>query len=156
MPGTDQVVILYTDTSDSALANQARMTLRVQNAGAAFDLTDLTLRYWFTDDGQSDFIAEIDYAAQGNGADFDKADVNVTFAEEFGSNYALIAFTGGDNVGAQGVVEQVQVRIHTNGYATLDQSNDFSFSADGAAVTNRNITPYINGTQAGGCVPQPP
>jgi len=152
MPGTDQVGIVYTERGDGS---QASMTLRIENAGAAFDLTDLTIRYWFTDDNQTDFIAEIDYAAQGNGADFDKADVNVTFAEEFGSNYALIGFTGGDSVASGGVVEQVQVRIHTSGYAMLDQSNDFSFSDGGAAISNRNITPYINGVQAGGCVPLP-
>lgn len=157
MPGTDQVVILYTDRGNGSVnANQATMTLRVQNDGAAFDLTDLTMRYWFTDDGQSDFIAEIDYAAQGNGGSLDKADVSVTFAEDAGSNYALIGFTGGDNVGAGAEVEQVQVRIHTSNYAMLDQSNDFSFSGNGSAIANRNITPYINDVQVGGCVPLPP
>jgi endoglucanase len=156
MAGTDQVVILYTDRGNGSVnANQATMTLHVQNAGAAFDLTDLTMRYWFTDDGQSDFIAEIDYAAQTNGSSFSKTDVSVTFAEESGSNYALIGFTAGDSVGPEGV-DQVQVRIHTNNYAMLDQSNDFSFLGNGSATANRNITPYINGVQVGGCVPLPP
>ena len=156
MAGTDQVVIVYTDRGNGSVnSNQATMTLKVQNDGAAFDLTDLTMRYWFTDDGLSDFIAEVDYAAQTNGSSFSKTDVSVTFAEESGSNYALIGFTAGDSVGPEGV-DQVQLRIHTNSYQMLDQSNDFSFSGGGTAIDNRNITPYINGVQVGGCVPLPP
>jgi len=155
LPGTDQVVIVYTDRGNGSVnANQATMTLQVQNDGAAFELTDLSMRYWFTDDGQSDFIAEIDYAAQAGGANI-KDDITVTFAEESGSNYALIGFSAGSTVGPEGV-DQVQVRIHTNNYAMLDHSNDFSFLGNGSATPNRNITPYINGVQVGGCVPLPP
>jgi hypothetical protein len=38
----------------------------------------------------------------------------------------------------------------------LTQTNDFSFSAGATAAPNRNITPYVSGTQVGGCVPIPP
>jgi len=150
---TSSVVIVYTDGAKGA-NNQAQMTLHVNNSGPTFDLTDLTIRYWFTDDGLGDFIAEIDYASQGNGMG-NKGDVSVTFGKESGSNYASIGFTAGNPVGPEGV-DQVQVRLHTSDYKTLDQSNDFSFLGSAAAVANTNITPYVNGTQVGGCVPLPP
>jgi endoglucanase len=155
MAGTAQVSIVYTDRGNGSItATNASVGIQVQNDGAAFDLTDLTIRYWFTDDGLSDFTADVDYAAQAGGANI-KDDVSVTFGEEFGSNYAAIGFTAGGSVGDEGV-EKVELRIHTSGYQPLDQSNDFSFSADADAVANPNVTPYINGVQVGGCVPLPP
>jgi len=149
------VVIVYTDRGKGASDNQATMTLKVQNDGMAFDLTDLTIRYWFTDDGAGTFIGEIDYAQQANGSSFSKSDVTVTFGQESGSNYATIGFTGGDNVATNASVDQVQLRLHTTDYKMFDQSNDFSYQGSAAAVANPNITPYINGTQVGGCVPVP-
>ena len=152
---TSSVVIVYTDRGNGAAAsNQATMTLHVNNSGPAFDLTALTIRYWFTDDGLGDFTAEIDYASQSNGMG-NKGDVSVTFGKESGSNYASIGFTAGGSVGPEGV-DQVQLRLHTNDYKMLDQSNDFSYLGSAAAVANANITPYVNGTQVGGCVPLPP
>lgn len=158
--GTDQVVINYTDRSNgSSSANQASMTLSVVNNGASFNLPDLTIRYWFTDDGAGDFnncsdCANVDYAAQSGGASITDA-VTVTFGEESGSNYAEIGFESGNAVGPEGV-EQVQLRVHTSNYQTLNQANDFSFLAGATAAPNRNITPYVNGTQVGGCVPIAP
>ena len=134
---------------------QASMVLHIDNKGAAFDLKTLTIRYWFTDDGAGTFIGEIDYAQQANGSSFSKSDVTVTFGQESGSNYATIGFTGGDNVATNASVDQVQLRLHTTDYKMFDQSNDFSYQGSAAAVANPNITPYINGTQVGGCVPVP-
>jgi hypothetical protein len=152
--GEDDVVIVYTDRADAVMFNQATMVLQVENNGASFDLSDLTMRYWFTDDGLSDFTGDIDYASPGGGQDI-KSNVTVTFGEENGSNYAAIGFTTtGVTVGPEGV-DTVQLRIHTSGYQMLDQSNDFSFSANADEIQNRNITPYINGVQVGGCIPMP-
>lgn len=151
---TSAVVIVYTDRGNGAAAsNQATMVLHVNNSGPSFDLTDLTIRYWFTDDGLSDFTADIDYAAQGGGMG-NKEDVTVMFGEQGGSNYAAIGFSEGGPVGPEGV-DTIQVRLHTNDYKMLDQSNDFSYLGSAAAVANANITPYVNGTQVGGCIPLP-
>ncbi|MEO8182869.1 MAG: cellulose binding domain-containing protein [Deltaproteobacteria bacterium] len=152
---TSSVVIVYTDRSNGAAASSnLTMTLHVNNSGPAFDLPDLTIRYWFTDDSLGDFTSDIDYAQQSNGMG-NKEDVTVTFGRESGSNYAAIGFTAGGPVGPEGV-DQVQVRLHTGDYKMANQSNDFSFLGSAAAVANANITPYVNGTQVGGCVPLPP
>jgi hypothetical protein len=57
---TSSVVIVYTDRGKGPADNQATMTLHVQNDGASFDLADLTMRYWFTDDGVGTFTFDID------------------------------------------------------------------------------------------------
>jgi len=153
---TSSVVIVYTERGNGKITDSnATMTLRIDNKGAAFDLKNLTIRYWFTDDGVGAFTSDIDYAKQTNDSSFSKSDVTVTFGQESGSNYATIGFSAGDNVPTNGSVEQVQVRLHTSDYKMFDQSNDFSYQGMAAAVANPNITPYISGTQAGGCVPLP-
>lgn len=157
---SSSVIINYTDrTEGNSSTNQASMTLSVQNNGPSFNLPELTLRYWFTDDGVADFTncsdcADIDYAQQSGGVDI-SGSISVTFGEEFGSNYAELAFSTGDPVETGGVVNEVQLRLHTSSYQTLEQSNDFSFAANASGVPNPNITPYVNGVQVGGCVPVP-
>ena len=152
---TSSVVIDYTDRSDGKV-NQASMTLHVQNNGPAFDLTDLTMRYWFTDDGLGPFTLEVDYAQLSGGQPIEKSAVTSMFGTESGSNYVQIGFTAAGNVAMGGAVDQVQVRFHTGDYKDMDTSNDFSFQGGASGTPNANITPYVNGTQVGGCVPLPP
>jgi hypothetical protein len=149
LPASD-IVILYRNRADGASTQEPSMVLGVQNAaGASFDLTDLAIRYWFTADGTSNFIPTIDYAT------VDQSSISVAFGQESGSDYAEMTFTGGGTIGAEGVRE-LQLRFHANPYQALNQTNDFSFLA-GATSTpltaNRNITPYLNGEQVGGCIP---
>lgn len=152
----DDLLVLYRDrTNGEASSNVISMEIGVQNLGApTFELTDLTLRYWFADDGFPSFVADVDYATQ-NAATVVTSAVSVTFGEEPGASYADIGFTSGGPVGPEGV-QQIQIRLHTAVYDILEQTNDFSFIPGASTDTpNRNITPYIAGVQAGGCVPEP-
>lgn len=151
---TDDVVILYRDRSNGAgSTNEPTLVLSVENDGAAFDLPQLTIRYWFTADGAGGFTGDIDYAQLGGaGAEA----VSVSFGQELGSDYAELSFSGGGNVATGGVVQEVQLRFHGNPYQDMEQTNDFSFVSPATMfIPNRNITPYVNGVQAGGCVPMP-
>lgn len=150
---SDQVVILYTNrASGETTGNQASMDLSVRNDGAPFELTALTIRYWFTADGLSGFTGNVDYASQSGGQQLNGVTVN--FGQERGSDYAEIGFDSGGSVGSEGV-QSVQVRIHTGDFQQLNHANDFSFVAVADAAANRNLTPYVNGVQVGGCVPIP-
>lgn len=150
---TDDVVILYRNRATAGTTNEPSMVLSVENNGAAFDLPQLTIRYWFTADGAGEFSGNIDYANLGGAG---SEAVSVSFGQESGSEYAELAFSGGANVAAGGTVQEVQLRFHGNPYQDMDQANDFSYIAAASALApNRNITPYINGMQAGGCVPNP-
>jgi len=154
---TDDIVVLYEDrTRGTASDNEPSMVLQVQNpSGMSFPLSDLAIRYWFTADGTSNFIATVDYATINNQGDRLTA-INISFAQEFGSDYAEMTFTATDPIGPQGI-SQLQMRFHAEPYAPLNQTNDFSFlSGAPTATPNRNVTPYLQGMQVGGCVPIPP
>jgi hypothetical protein len=149
---TDDIVVLYQDRkANEAMTNEPSMVLRVQNpAGTSFPLSDLAIRYWFTADGTSKFIAAIDYATVSG--------IQTSFGQEFGSDYAELTFTGSDSIGAEGI-DQLQLRFHADPYTTMNQTNDFSHLSGATAeagTPNRNITPYLRGEQVGGCVPIPP
>jgi hypothetical protein len=149
---SDQVLITYEDRSaGAAMDNEPSMRLGVENTGAAFNLSALTIRYWFTADGASGFTGNIDYSSVAGGS----ASVSVSFGEELGANYAELSFSGTDMVGPEGV-DEVQLRFHGNPYQDMSQTNDFSFIASAPnGTSNRNITPYVSGVQVGGCEPLP-
>lgn len=152
-----QLVIVYEDRrTGAASTNEPSMVLSVQNpSGTSFDLSTLTIRYWFTADGAGSFMGNIDYA-QLDGQQSLSGAVQVSFGQDFGSDYAELSFTSTASVGAQGV-NQVQLRFHGNPYQDMNQTNDFSFLSGAMAPTpNRNITPYLNGAQVGGCIPAGP
>lgn len=153
----DDILILYRDRNEGAAStSEPSMVLSVENpGGASFPLSDLAIRYWFTADGTSDFIGTVDYATIDGQGDI-KGSVVVSFAQEFGSDYAELTFPSlTDEIGAGGVRE-VQLRFHADPYQSMNQLNDFSFlSGVDTATANRNVTPYLQNVQAGGCVPGP-
>jgi len=147
------VVIVYRDRSEAPTFNQMTMVLSVQNTGPTFALGDLTIRYWFTAEGVGPFSFNVDYATL-TGQQNLAGSTQVTFGQEFGSDYAEIAFSSSDTVDAGGVRE-IQLRMYGDGYPQLNQANDFSFLAGASDAPNPNITPYVSGEQVGGCVPVP-
>lgn len=153
----DDILVLYRDrTSGAVSTNEPSMVLSVQNpGGTSFPLSDLAIRYWFTADGNSNFIATVDYATL-NGQQNINGSIQISFGQEFGSDYAEMTFpTLTDTVGPEGIRE-LQLRFHADPYAPLNQTNDFSFLSNAAmAAANRNVTPYLRGSQVGGCIPSP-
>lgn len=126
--------------------NQISVVIGVTNVGNGFPLSDLVLRYWFSDDDLDMTVAEIDYVSN-----LQKSDLSITFGEALGSNYFDINFSATNDI-AQGV-DEIQLRIHTSSYATVNQANDFSYVPGETDVTNRNISAYIDGTKVFGCEP---
>jgi hypothetical protein len=139
------IQVTYTDRSNAADFNQLTMTLNLTNSGTDFSLDDLILRYWFTPDGQTSFIAEIDYAQVG------KENVCVNFGNQRGQSFADIGFT--TNAMAGGAVRDVQLRVHTQNYSPLSQADDFSYMGDAENVANQNVTVYLSGARVAGCEP---
>jgi Cellulose binding domain len=138
----------------------------INEKSATVDLTQLTLRYWFTSDDPSTPTLAVDYAQ----APFSSSGVSGTFVPVSppvtGANeYLEIAFSSGslDLFSTSGVLE-----LRMSNYATQtwdnDQTDDYSFRACAAGQTAYDspfdgqawdrVTAYIGGKLIYGTEPQ--
>jgi hypothetical protein len=124
--------------------NQISVVIGVDNVGNGFPLSDLVLRYWFNDDDLPMDQFNIDYTSAPGG-------VTITFGEALGSNFADIGFNSTNDIGTG--VNEIQIRLRTQDYATVNQTNDFSYAPGETEVINRNISAYKSGEKIFGCEP---
>lgn len=143
------VQLFYTDNSQ---ANQIGIELAILNQGnTTYPMSDLAIRYWFTPGALTGFVGEVDNARSNSNVDV-RNDVEFTFGEELGSSFVEIAVNRADAIGNG--IDNLQVRIHTPAFGTLDHTDDFSYVQGAENVDdNLNITAYVDGVQVFGCEP---
>jgi endoglucanase len=153
--GTPSVTAEYqtaaTAASTSTISNQIEL---VNTGTAAVPLSDLTIRYWFTEDGSQPLQYACDYAPVGC-AHVAGSYAVVSPAVTGADHYLQIGFTSGAGSLAPGAsTGGIQSRIYQAGYAAMTQSNDWSFNAaDSSFTANPHITVYDNGTLIYGTEP---
>ena len=106
-------------------------------------LSEVTIRYWYTPDGATNQVLDVDEA------DIDASNVSATFE----ADHVAIAFTAG-TVAAGGQLE-FQFRIHPEAYdSRYTLTNDWSYSPDADAYIDWDrITIYRNGQLVFGVEP---
>jgi hypothetical protein len=140
-----------TAATTSTISNQIEL---VNNGTAAIPLSGVTVRYWFTEDGTGTLTYACDYAPVGcsnvTGA-FSALSSPVTGAD----HYLQLSFGSGAGSLAPGAATGgIQNRIYQANYATMTQTNDYSFNASDASFTaNPDITVYYNGKLVYGTEP---
>jgi hypothetical protein len=161
--GAPKVKVLYTCRSNDT--GQASFVLNVTNEGSfSFELSDLSLRYWYTADPGKQQELDCDVASLGCTNIVTSADtpgpkfVAVMPPKPEANEYVEIAFKAGafalDPLLETG---QIQLRLHNKDFSPIVQTDDFSYdcSAMGAAVESMKITAYIDGVLIWGVEPQP-
>jgi hypothetical protein len=131
------------------------MTLRVVNgANEPVPLGELTIRYWFTRDGEQDLKHWCDYATIGAGK------VRATFHRiakpaKHADTWLEIAFANDAGmVKENGDSGEVQSRSALSDWANFDQANDYSFDPKAADWTDApRITLYRKGALVWGVEP---
>lgn len=127
--------------------NTIRAVVNIKNTGTVpINLSDVVLRYWFTNDGneQNNFTCE--YASFGEGNVIGKIHY-IENPVEGADTYCEISFTseaGRLPIGAS--TGEIPFRIEC-GESVYDQENDYSamLSLTGELGDNNKITAYING-----------
>ena len=150
------LVVEYLTTTTTATTQDIRPHLQIINNGnSAQDMTQLTVRYWFTADGSTSQAFACDYAMMGCGivsANF----VTMAMAKNEADHYLELSFTGGSINPGGGSSGEIQARFHdTNYQVTFTQTNDYSFDATKTQYAQwANVTLYRNGTLVWGTEPQ--
>jgi hypothetical protein len=131
-------------THDSAeTVGQLSIQLRIM-ADEEVPLSEVTVRYWYTPDGATNQVLDVDSSSMG--------EANVT--STFGDDYVEIGFTGEGTIPAGGQ-QELQVRIHSAAYdSRYTLTNDWSYSPDADAYIDWDrITIYRNGQLVFGVEP---
>ncbi|HXR66124.1 MAG TPA: cellulose binding domain-containing protein [Ktedonobacteraceae bacterium] len=157
-PGTSHAAsstlkVQYMPDNTSTPTNKIQPALQVVNSGSgSVDLSQLTMRYWFTRDTAQPVSVTCDYAALGCGAIAETAAAlsqSVTTADY----YLQIGFTSGSLAGNANT-GKIKLRAYKSDYSNFTQTNDYSFNASFSSPTDwPNVTLYQNGILIWGTEP---
>ncbi|MEZ0607220.1 cellulose binding domain-containing protein [Fibrella sp. WM1] len=142
---TRTLTVYAENKNRNTTGNQIKPYLNVANEGnLPVDYSQLTVRYWFTAEGNQPLVYTVDYAELGNnkvtgrfvkenraGAD---TYLELSFSPTLGTLYPLSS-TG-----------QIQQRINKNDWSNFNEANDYSYIPAGSVVANPKITAYLNGS----------
>ncbi len=149
-PPKNSLGILFTPSLESG---QVRFVLALENASSeAVDLSSVTIRYWFTNEGDDTPVLELDYVGPDFGG---RSNVTGSFEPADGpgaDTYLEFSFESG-SLAAGETANDLQVRLHTPGYAApgLTPTNDCSHLAEGGY--NGSVTVYVDGVLVWGAEP---
>ena len=152
---TSDLAVQYRTNSSNNTGNTIQANFNVKNTGTtAVNLSDLKLRYYFTNEGSSSLSFWCDWAQVGTG------NVSGTFAtitpgRTGADTYLEVSFgSSAGSIAAGGQSGDIQVRVAKNNWSNFDFSNDYSFDSTKTSYTNWNkVTLHQGSTLVWGIEP---
>nr|WP_244864963.1 cellulase family glycosylhydrolase [Xylanibacillus composti] len=145
------LVVQYRVGDTSATDNQMKPQLNIKNNGnSSVNLSNLKIRYYFTNDSGKTINSFCDWAEVGC------SNISVNFVQISGNQYyAEIGFTSGAgslSAGAQS--GQMQLRFHYTDWSNFNESNDYSYGGNQSSWADWDrVTLYQNGSLVWGTTP---
>lgn len=138
----------------SATSNTLYPRIRINNTGTtAISLTDVKLRYYYTEDGNQTQNFWCDWATAG-ASNVTGTFVSLSTPATGADHYLEIGFTGGAGTLAPGATSEVQVRIAKTDWSNYNQADDYSFNASASTYVAWNkVTAYVAGVLTWGIAP---
>ena len=135
--------------------NSVRAHFKIFNQSSdPVNLSEITLRYWYTKEGTTDQNMWVDYAVVGSG------NVTTSYAAmaspvSDADHYVEMGFTAGAGTLAGGDDSgEFQLRFSNTDWSNLNDSNDYSYNESYTSYTAwENVTLYCNGNLAWGVEP---
>jgi len=154
-PTADADLKAQSRTNDGgASGSQIQFGLNLINTGAGpVDLSTVTMRYWFVNDGGGDNVVSACYYATFG---CDKLALGITTVRPErvkADRYLQVSFTSGSLAsGAAATLDQLALRDQAGG--TLNQSTDYSFLNKSSFTDNPAVTVYVGGQLVWGTEPE--
>lgn len=140
------LVVQYRAADTNPYDNQIKPHFNIVNRGStAVNLSELTLRYYFSKDGNQPMNAWIDWAQIGS------SNIQTTFTD----TYVELSFTNGaGSISAGGQTGDIQLRMSKNDWSNFDETNDYSFDPTKTSYADWDrVTLYLNGQLVWGIEP---
>jgi hypothetical protein len=146
------VKVQFFNGSTTATINTISPNIKLINTGtSAINLSDVKVRYYFTNDGTQANSFACDYATVGNG---NITGTFTTIAKTNADRYIEVGFTSAAGTLAAGAGIEVKSRIWKSDWSNFTQTNDYSFNSTATNYVDWvNTTGYITGTLKWGTEP---
>ncbi|RYZ59698.1 MAG: T9SS type A sorting domain-containing protein, partial [Chitinophagaceae bacterium] len=133
------------DKSGKTSTNAIQQWLQVTNEGnTPVNYKDLTVRYWFTADGNKALNYALDYTPLGNSAvnyRFQKLATPLSGAD----TYLELSFNVADSLYPASATGTIQQRFYKSDWSLFSQGNDHSYQANKILAENVRVTVYLKG-----------
>jgi hypothetical protein len=147
-----------TSASSNTIASNYKI---VNTSSSAVNLSDITLRYYYTSDGIQSDQFWCDHAAMVTGSNYETVTSKIT--SKFGKlstavgnadSYLEIGFANNSGQLAAGASITIQTRAAKSDWSNYNQSNDYSFNSTATNYTaSTTVTGYVAGTLVSGVEP---
>ncbi|WP_438017622.1 cellulose binding domain-containing protein [Sorangium sp. So ce315] len=153
---TGELEVQYAVRETAASTQNLSFKVNVRNTGdEPIALSDVTIRYWFTVDGASSaFEGKCDFTEIAGGCRSISSSFDTASGTE-ADRYLELGFSStAGNLAPGATSGEMQIRIHSERYEQMMQTNDHSFGATLTAWTPwENMTAYRDGVLAWGVEP---
>ncbi|GAB3221369.1 cellulose binding domain-containing protein [Spirosoma arcticum] len=144
IPAVTTLKVYSENKNGNPNSNQISTHLKLANEGnVAVDYSQLTVRYWFSSEGDKPLVYTLDYAELGNNIRSrfikeNRAGTDTYLELSFGPALSQL-----NPLSSTGIIQQ---RINKNDWSTFNEANDFSYKPAGVLSENTKITAYLNGS----------
>lgn len=145
IPAVTTLRVYSENKNSNSNTNQISTHLKVTNEGnVAVDYSQLTVRYWFSSEGDNPLVYNLDYAELGNNnirsrfVKENRAGTDTYLELSFGPALSQL-----NPLSSTGIIQQ---RINKNDWSNFNQVNDHSYKEAGVLSENTKITAYLNGS----------
>ncbi len=147
--------VQYRAGDTNAQDNQFKPHLRITNQGnAPVALSDLSIRYWYTIDGEQPQTYNCDWAQLGC-SNLQGQLVKMNTAATGADHYLEITFKpSAGNLAPGANTGEIQSRIHKNNWSNYNETGDYSFDPTKTSFADwTKVTLYYNGVLVWGVEP---